>query len=161
MRLAEGYLSRTGFRLPTESEWEFLCRAGTTTARYFGDSEELVSQYAWYNGNSQQHSWPVGHWKPNAFGLFDMLGNVFTWTQHTHVGYPVNRTAQTADQEQTLRVDESPSRVIRGGAFNRDGATLRSAARNMEHPEFRNFPIGFRFVRTYPRINSDAAQQAN
>ena len=66
-----------GFRLPTVEEWEYACRAGTTTRRYFGHSDELVDNYGWYVGNSENRTWPVGLKKPNDFGLFDVYGNVW------------------------------------------------------------------------------------
>ncbi|HEY2251917.1 MAG TPA: formylglycine-generating enzyme family protein, partial [Planctomycetaceae bacterium] len=150
MKLAANYLSRSGYRLPSEAEWEFLCRAGSTTARFFGDSDELLPRYAWFNQNSHQRSWPVGRLKPNAFGMFDVLGNVFQWCQDQHVDYPAGSIEVDPDRERSLLVEAGVDRVIRGGAFNRDAATLRSAARNMEHPGFRNYPLGFRVVRTYP-----------
>ena len=75
--LPANYLSRTGYRMPTPAEWEYACRAGTATSRPFGDSEELLREYAWYVQNSNDRAWPVGQLKPNDLGLFDMLGNGF------------------------------------------------------------------------------------
>ena len=70
-----------GYRLPTEAEWEYACRAGAGTSRYYGGSEELLGRYAWYSQNSRNRIWPCGRLKPNDFGLFDMLGNVYEWCQ--------------------------------------------------------------------------------
>jgi formylglycine-generating enzyme required for sulfatase activity len=77
MKMAANYLQRTGYRLPTEAEWEFACRAGAVTSFYFGDSKELLPRYAWYQKNSQNKLWPVGSLKPNDLGLFDMAGNAW------------------------------------------------------------------------------------
>src|SRR5262249_34071029 len=68
MKLAASYLQRTGYRLPTEAEWEYACRAGATTRYYFGESDELLPRYARYGVNSQGRLWPVGSLKPNDFG---------------------------------------------------------------------------------------------
>src|SRR5438094_7675754 len=81
MTLPADYLQRSGYRLPTEAEWEYACRAGAVTSRYYGESEELLGKYAWYGSNSAGHTWPVGMLKPNDLGLFDMHGNVYTWCQ--------------------------------------------------------------------------------
>ena len=89
MRLYPDYLRRTGYRLPTEAEWEYACRALATTARPYGETTALLGKYAWYMENSQQR-WmlPVGSLKPNDFGLFDMLGNAMEWCQDRAVLLP-------------------------------------------------------------------------
>src|SRR5262249_29326460 len=87
MQLAPDYLQRTGYRLPTEAEWEYACRAGAVTSRYYGESEELLEKYAWYGKNSAQRTWPVGILKPNDFGLFDMHGQVDVWCQDEYKDY--------------------------------------------------------------------------
>ena len=81
MELAANYLRRSGYRLPTEAEIEFATRAGSVTSRYYGETEELLPKYGWYNKNGRDRSWPVGSKKPNDLGLFDVNGNVFTWCQ--------------------------------------------------------------------------------
>ena len=72
---------RTGYRLPTEAEWEYACRAGAVTSRYYGHSLDLLDAYAWYQANSKEHAWTCGSLFPNDLGLFDMLGNMYEWCQ--------------------------------------------------------------------------------
>ena len=87
MQLAPNYLERKGYRLPTEAEWEYCCRAGAATARCYGRSEELLPKYAWSLRNAKEHAWPVGSLKPNDFGLFDMHGNAWSWCSDSYLGY--------------------------------------------------------------------------
>ena len=81
MTIPADVLERTGYRLPTEAEWEYACRSGTVTSRYYGHSIDLLDAYARYQANSKEHAWPCGSLLPNDLGLFDMLGNVFEWVQ--------------------------------------------------------------------------------
>jgi eukaryotic-like serine/threonine-protein kinase len=83
MRLAEDHLSRIGYRLPSEAEWEYACRAGTITSRDYGEADDLLPQYARFQLNSSKKLWPVGSLAPNALGLFDTLGNALEWCEDT------------------------------------------------------------------------------
>jgi formylglycine-generating enzyme required for sulfatase activity len=78
LRIAD--MTKTGYRLPTRAEWEFACRAGAVTSRYYGETDDLLEKYAWYQGNARRRLWPGGRLKPNDFGLFDMLGNSAEWS---------------------------------------------------------------------------------
>jgi serine/threonine protein kinase/formylglycine-generating enzyme required for sulfatase activity len=147
MRLARNYLQRQGYRLPTEAEIEYATRAGALTARYFGESDELLPKYAWHNKNSQDKTWPVGSMKPNDLGLFDAQGNVFTWCQERFKAYPEGNKA-TEDTEDEAVVKGTHSRVLRGGAFFDQASNFRSACRNNTVPQGRSTGIGFRPART-------------
>ncbi len=115
------------YRLPTEEEWEYACRAGSTSEYYFGDDESQLGEYAWYNGNSGQTTHPVGQKKPNEWGLYDMAGNVFEWTDSW---YDSSRS----------------SRVLRGGFWNYSAEFCRSAHRIYSPPGHRASTVGFRLV---------------
>jgi len=99
------YLSLSGYRLPTETEMEYAIRAGAVTARYFGETDDLLAKYAWYLRNSQERTSPVGILKPNDLGLFDVHGNVFTWCQESFKAYPAGKGDKAEeDQEDGLVV---------------------------------------------------------
>src|SRR5262249_58478902 len=87
LKLPADYLSRTGYRLPSEAEWEYACRAGTRTSRFYGSSEEMLAQHAWYNTNAEDRTWPGGQKKPNGFGVFDALGDAYEWCQEAGKDY--------------------------------------------------------------------------
>jgi serine/threonine protein kinase/formylglycine-generating enzyme required for sulfatase activity len=140
-----------GYRLPTQVEWEFACRAGTVTSRYYGASDELLPYYARFDANNGNHSWPVGALEPNDFGLFDMLGNA----RELCFDAQINRVKQ----EQDKVVDDSPvpgpvepavTRVVRGGSY-RDSPSGISAGRRCDTNgvNARNSTVGFRPARTY------------
>jgi formylglycine-generating enzyme required for sulfatase activity len=150
MPLVADYLQRTGYRLPSEAEWEYACRAGTITARYFGETETLLGEYGCYtktSGDKWMHS--VGTLRPNAAGLFDMHGNVLEWCQDALLLYPTD-IAKMGDREQTGTLSDSERRVLRGGSFIDRAADVRSAIRNDLQPFVGYYGIGFRVARTYP-----------
>jgi formylglycine-generating enzyme required for sulfatase activity len=123
--------AKTGrfYRLPTEAEWEYACRAGTTTAYSFGDDPDLLEQYAWYWDNSDDKYQKVGQKKPNPWGLYDMHGNVSEWVldQFTPDGY-TERTARAVKNPLAEPAKIYP-RVVRGGSWMDDPDMLRSARR--------------------------------
>jgi eukaryotic-like serine/threonine-protein kinase len=143
MRIKADALTSTGYRLPTEAEWEYAARAGAATSRHYGLAERLLGEYAWYLGNSKERAWPVGNLLPNDLGLFDMLGNVFEWCQE-----PYDKRTQT--DLQTYKHINEITRLLRGGAFGNQPAGVRSALRGRSTPTNRNIGDGFRLARTYP-----------
>jgi formylglycine-generating enzyme required for sulfatase activity len=157
MKLPADYLKRTGYRLPTEAEWEYACRAGTRTSRWYGTTPELLDEVAWYYGNSQGHAWHAGLLKPNDLGLFDVYGNASEWCLDRYAPYPVSADGQASEdqEDRSLVILSSEIRAARGGSFNELAADQRSAARfpirPMDHPLF----IGLRLARTYYRSTQD------
>jgi formylglycine-generating enzyme required for sulfatase activity len=151
MKMPAGYLSRTGYRLPTEAEWEYACRAGAGTSRHYGIAEELLGDYAWYKENASRRTRAVGSKKPNDYGLFDMYGNAWEWCQDTHVSYPEDQAGPAIDdREEIAPISASESRVLRGGAVTSGAEDVRSAARYARQPQVR-FPLaGLRVARTCP-----------
>jgi formylglycine-generating enzyme required for sulfatase activity len=126
------------YRLPTEAEWEYACRAGTT-----GDYAGNLSEMAWYSENSGNKTHAVGGKQPNAWGLGDMHGNVWEWCQdwyhETYYGAPSDGSAWVSGGEQKYR-------VLRGGSWNHVATFLRSANRSRDSPDSRYFGNGFRVV---------------
>jgi formylglycine-generating enzyme required for sulfatase activity len=119
------------------------------TSRYYGDSEELLTQYGWYLHNSGDRNGPVGSKKPNDLGLFDMHGNVWNWCQEQYRSYPQGDTKEIDDIEDTLTINIQQSRVLRGGSFDDQPVYLRSAFRDYVAPADRSDNIGFRPARTF------------
>ena len=133
------------WRLPTEAEWEYACRAGTTTQWSFGDDESRFGQYAWYRDNAwdvgEQYAHAVGTKLPNPWGLYDMHGNVYEWCQDWYGAYLTNPQI-----DPTGRKDE-PGRVIRGSTFMENVLSGRSAHRGRALPTFRIYFTGTRLLR--------------
>jgi formylglycine-generating enzyme required for sulfatase activity len=150
-KVRENYLSLSGYRLPTEAEMEYATRAGAVTSRYFGETEELLPKYAWYRKNSKEKTWPVGSLKPNDLGFFDVQGNVFTWCQESYKSYPTAKGEEVADdKEDALVSSPTQSRVLRGGSFDYQASSVRSAYRIGDLPSYRTYTLGFRVARTLP-----------
>jgi serine/threonine protein kinase/formylglycine-generating enzyme required for sulfatase activity len=150
MQLAPNYLKRSGYRLPTEAEWEYACRAGAVTSRYYGESEELLGKYGWYLGNAKQQTHPVGSLKPNDWGLFDMHGNIYTWCESRYKEYRKGDGEEAIeDNEDISDIDIEEDRVLRGGSFNNLPVNLRSAYRARYAPMVGTSSVGFRPARTF------------
>ena len=150
MRLATDGLQRPGYRLPTEAEWEYACRAGAITSRYFGQTEELLTKYACYKMNSGDRCWPVGRFKPNDLGLFDMHGNVWVWCQDLwHERYASQGDKAVEDNVDIVGYpDDLVGGVVRGGSFANPGVEVRSAVRLRLVPSHETAYGGFRPART-------------
>jgi formylglycine-generating enzyme required for sulfatase activity len=133
------------FGLSTEACWEYACRAGTTTVFPFGNSEIILGEYACYSASSQNKTHAVGRLKPNAFGLHDMLGNVWEWCDDWYIeGY----YAQTppCDPSGPTR---GGRRVARGGGWDAHAADCRAACRSGSAPSYRLNNLGFRLALSF------------
>ena len=128
-----------GYRLPTEAEWEYACRAGTTTAYFFGDTPAKLGEYAWFGKNSGGHPRPVAQKQPNPWGLYDICGNVWEWC---------NDFYQVDYYQESPRVDppgpnEGQTKVVRGGAWRFSAESCRSGYRYNESPGYADVCFGY------------------
>jgi len=167
LSLASGHF----YRLPIEAEWEYACRAGTKTAFSFGDDPAQLDEYAWYFENGDDTYHPVGQKRPNAWGLYDMHGNVAEMMLDQYEADALPRLAKLSANgpvpvlETLIWPTRMFERVVRGGHWNADAAELRSGSRaksedwRTEDPNFPKSPwwytdeealtVGFRIVRPY------------
>lgn len=159
------------YRLPTEAEWEYACRAGTTTTFYFGDDAKQLKDYAWFKDNSKTKYQKTGQKKPNAWGLYDMLGNVAEWVLDQYKEDYLNTVPDGASNP-LIGPETTYPRSVRGGGYLDDVAQLRSAARNKSEPDWNKrdpqrprskwwltdgMSVGFRLVRPVKAPTSEEA----
>ena len=130
------------YRLPTEAEWEYAARAGTTSAYSFGNDASSLGQYAWYEDNSDKQTHPVGQKQPNAWGLYDMHGNLREWVEDWYDEDYYARSPGTDPKGPST----GSYRVLRGGSWRSLASFLRSASRNYFTPDFRYVSNGFRLA---------------
>jgi formylglycine-generating enzyme required for sulfatase activity/uncharacterized caspase-like protein len=135
------------YRLPTEAEWEYACRAGTQTRFYFGDDDSFLEYYGWYGENSGSQTRPAGKKKPNEWGLYDMSGNVWEWCEDpSHDSY-ANKPENIKNNGNAIWLSSDTSlRVLRGGAWDSYPSGCRSAVRNGYDTGVRRRNFGFRLA---------------
>jgi formylglycine-generating enzyme required for sulfatase activity len=140
-----------GYRLPTEAEWEYACRAGTDTEYYFGNGSRSLKKYAWYAENSFKKTHPVGQKRPNPWGLYDMYGNVAEWCNDVYATNYYNRSPS----KNPRGPEEGEIKVLRGGGWQDGMDSLRSSWRASENFSFVDAcvmdSLGFRCVRNAPQ----------
>ncbi len=150
-KLPGDFLERIGYRLPTEAEWEFACRAGTTSTYPFGQAVAWLPSYAWFDKQSGMSMKRVGQLEPNDLGLFDALGNAYEWVNDPHEPYPLDPAHEVLDTLRNPNCSEDLIRVVRGGAYPLASSSLRSAFRSFGLRPSTRFPyFGFRTARTLP-----------
>lgn len=172
MMFCRWLFEKTGvfYRLPTEAEWEYACRAGSQTAYFFGNDATQLGQYAWFKTNSNNKYQKVGLKKPNPWGLYDILGNVSEWTLDQYS----DKYFDTTDARDPLvKPGSRYPRSIRGGSYMDDAAVLRSAARQHSDPDWNirdpQYPksrwwltdgmfVGFRIVRPLKQPSKEEAE---
>jgi formylglycine-generating enzyme required for sulfatase activity len=142
------------YRLPTESEWEYACRTGSSTAYCFGEDEARLGEYAWYDSNSGGKTHPVGQKKPNAWGLYDMHGNICEWCSDWYGDYPSGAVTDPTGPS------TGSYRVFRGGSWGVLDVYCRSAFRFRFDPSDGYFHLGFRLALS-SLGTSQAAERGN
>lgn len=138
-------LSPHRFRLPTEAEWEYACRAGSMTAYGFGDDDSALGAHGWYAGNSHDRTHPVGEKEPNAWGFFDMHGNVAEWCADCYGTYGPGRVVDPIGPE------DGELYLLRGGDWSSDAAECRCARRTVAMKGYRDYAsrVGLRLVKEF------------
>jgi formylglycine-generating enzyme required for sulfatase activity len=149
MKIKPNFWTLQGYRLPTEAEWERVCRADTVTSRYFGETDRLLGTYAWYTKNSGDRSMQaVSAQRPNGAGAFGLYGNALEWCLDEAVVYASDQRILT-DSGQGGHVSGNSSWILRGGSLSFLAASVRSASRGFYRPDDRSHTNGFRVSRTY------------
>lgn len=143
-------IENRAYRLPTEAEWEYACRAGSDSAFHFGNESGRLGEYAWFRENSSRPM-PVGKKEPNRWGLHDMLGNVWEWCADSYLPYSrrVGLLARLVITPDPVFEEPGARHVLRGGSWESAPYGLRSAARLADSPETKRGVYGFRVVMEY------------
>ncbi|MCP4886531.1 MAG: formylglycine-generating enzyme family protein [Planctomycetaceae bacterium] len=149
MKAKEAFWELSGYRLPTEGEWEYACRAKVVKSRYYGVTDSLLPRYARYQANGEGQTHPVGRLMPNDYGLFDMQGNVIEWCYDAYGSYAASSGEALADEPETGVIADAERRLLRGGSFDDPTSNVRSANRLYYRPTGRYNSNGFRPFRTY------------
>jgi len=140
----------TGYRLPTEAQWEYACRAGSATRWHFGDNESLLGNFAWYGVSINGITHQVGRKLPNAFHLYDMHGNIWEWVWDWNAPYPSNAPAETDPTGSPVPPTAGDFRAFRGGGFGGSPVFQESARRSVNrNPNYTRDNIGLRVVLPY------------
>ena len=134
------------FRLATEAEWEYACRAGSDAQYCFGDDENKLDEYAWYSNNSESRTHPVGQKKPNEFGLYDILGNVWEWCADRYS----NTYYSVSPKNDPKGPASGKDRILRGGCWSSSTIGIRSANRYYKTPTHKYADTGFRIAQDAP-----------
>jgi formylglycine-generating enzyme required for sulfatase activity len=135
------------YHLPSEAEWEYACRAGTTGTTYLGDADSNLSRIAWYKTNAGNKTHPVAKLEPNAWGLYDMLGNVWEWCEDF---YHENYNGAPNDGSAWL-IPDGDSRIMKGGSYYDDSRSCRCAERARFQQTTKKYHQGFRIAETIPK----------
>jgi formylglycine-generating enzyme required for sulfatase activity len=147
VRAIAAHSTEEPYRLPTESEWEYAARARSTTRFWWGDDDAAAVNYAWYSANASGHTHPVGSKSANAFGLYDMVGDVWQWTEDCYADDYANAPGDGSAHI----TDNSCLRVDRGGSWFYPLWLLRPAARERNPADYRDVIMGFRVARSMGR----------
>jgi formylglycine-generating enzyme required for sulfatase activity len=147
MKFPENFWERKGYRLPSEAEWEYACRAGSVTRWFFGEDDSMLINYGWFSKNADDYLWPVGMLKPNPWGLFDVHGNALEWCQNAAQKFD-DAIAANVIRDDNYGGDLRESRVLRGGGYTHPPRETRSAKQFKFGPEARLSFTGLRVART-------------
>ncbi len=151
IKLEPDFLDRNGYRLPTEAEWEYACRAGAGVPWGHGFAERRLGQYAWFVKNSDEHLWPVSRLLPNEAGLFDMAGNGLEWCHDLAQFFPQGLGELPTLLGDVSIVSPSSNRVLRGGSLVSTSFGVRVADRHFDRPDVISGDVlSFRPSKTYP-----------